>query len=433
LQIDIRDELSPGIVKKIVYSGAHASSFAQAERDLAELAEVKIGAKQVERTTHRIGGDLLAQSRQASDDYQALPLVEKDRSPILHPPSLAVIQMDGGRYQRRSDALHDDAIDDVCVEEEPPPAEKTKHWCEDKVGLLMTMSSTVHTQDPHPQIPEVFVAREAVEKLVTEVGHVALGAKPVAPADKESAPATDGESAPATGLADSNAGVAYEPPTPLVRTMVATSKSIRWFEKLLAQAAWARGFAKAVRQAFVADGASANWSVWQKYFSHYTPILDFIHALSYVYLAATINRAKEAAWQTYCRWIQLVWGGNVSAVIAELQQQQRELGEPQPDEPKTAPRRQLAKALGYLQNNQSRMHYDEYRKQGLPITSCHIESTIKQFNKRIKGTEKFWSAEGAEAILSLKAAYLSETGAMQTYWQNRYSTQTPSGATSLAL
>lgn len=186
LQIDIRDEHSPGIVKKIVYSGAHASSFARAERDLAELAEVKIGAKQVERTTHRIGDDLLAQSRQASDDYQALPLVEKDRSPISHPPSLAVIQMDGGRYQRRSDALDDDAINDVSMEEEPAPSEKTKHWCEDKVGLLMTMCSTVHVQDPHPQIPEVFVAREAVEKLVTEVGHVALGAKSASPTDKES-------------------------------------------------------------------------------------------------------------------------------------------------------------------------------------------------------------------------------------------------------
>jgi hypothetical protein len=431
LKIDIRDEYSPGIVKKIVYSGVHATSFAKAERDLEELAEVNVGAKQVERTTHRIGDDLIAQSRRAVDDHQALPLAQKDASPIPEPPSLAVIQMDGGRYQRRSDALRDDAIDDVSMEEEPP-SEKTKHWCEDKIGLLMTMSSTVHEQDPHPQIPKVFVAPQAVEKLVTEVGHVALGAKSTSPPDQESAAATDAASTPATALADENAERDYEPPKVLVRTMVATSKSIRWFEKLLAQAAWARGFAQAVRKAFVADGAGANWSAWQNFFSNYTPILDFIHALSYVYLAATVNRAKEAAWQTYCRWIQLVWSGKVGAVIAELQQQQRELGEPQTDEPKTSPRSQLAKALGYLLNNQSRMRYDEYRQQGLPITSCHIESTVKQFNKRIKGTEKFWSAAGTEAVLTLKAAYLGETGVMAAYWENRNSAQTPRSAIALA-
>ncbi len=40
------------------------------------------------------------------------------------------------------------------------------------------------------------------------------------------------------------------------------------------------------------------------------------------------------------------------------------------------------------------MRYDEYRRQGLPFTSCHIESTIKQINRRVKGSENFWS-EGA--------------------------------------
>ena len=30
-----------------------------------------------------------------------------------------------------------------------------------------------------------------------------------------------------------------------------------------------------------------------------------------------------------------------------------------------------------------------YRRQGLPLTSSHIESAIKQINARMKGTEKF--------------------------------------------
>ena len=36
----------------------------------------------------------------------------------------------------------------------------------------------------------------------------------------------------------------------------------------------------------------------------------------------------------------------------------------------------------YLENQKSRMHYDAYRRRGLPITSSHIESTVKQINRR---------------------------------------------------
>ena len=37
------------------------------------------------------------------------------------------------------------------------------------------------------------------------------------------------------------------------------------------------------------------------------------------------------------------------------------------------------------------MNYPEYRRLGLPLTSSHIESTIKQIAARVKGSEKFWS------------------------------------------
>ena len=54
------------------------------------------------------------------------------------------------------------------------------------------------------------------------------------------------------------------------------------------------------------------------------------------------------------------------------------------------------------------MKYDEYRRQGLPITSSLMESAVKQINQRVKGTEKFWSEEGAEAMLQLRADQLSD-------------------------
>ncbi len=79
----------------------------------------------------------------------------------------------------------------------------------------------------------------------------------------------------------------------------------------------------------------------------------------------------------------------------------------------------VAAALVYLKNNQERMKYDEYRRQGLPLVSSHVESTVKQFNRRLKGTEKFWSEPGAEELLQLRADYLSETEAMEKFWQDR--------------
>jgi hypothetical protein len=48
-----------------------------------------------------------------------------------------------------------------------------------------------------------------------------------------------------------------------------------------------------------------------------------------------------------------------------------------------------------------------------------VEATIKQINQRVKGTEKFWSECGAEAILQLRADSVSETEPLVGFWQRR--------------
>jgi hypothetical protein len=45
---------------------------------------------------------------------------------------------------------------------------------------------------------------------------------------------------------------------------------------------------------------------------------------------------------------------------------------------------------------------------GLPVTSDRLEARIKQFNRRLKGTEKFWNEDQAETTLPLRAAQLSK-------------------------
>jgi len=284
---------------------------------------------------------------------------------------------------------------------------RSGHWREDKIGLLMTMTSQESAVDPCPEIPETFVNPLRIIKL-------ARGLKKGCPPSGDAVadpPETEGD--------DSSECPEYTPPTVQVKSMVATREDAESFGKILAAAARARGFYGARRKAFLADGAECNWTAQKRWFSDFEPIIDFIHVLSYVFAAAMAGRPFTAGWEVYVRWMSWVWQGRVADVITELGRRQEELGRPAHDESETSPRRVVADALRYLKNNQERMRYDEYRRRGLPITSSHVESTVKQFNRRVKGTEKFWSEEGAEALLQLRADFLSETEPMEKFWQER--------------
>ena len=56
------------------------------------------------------------------------------------------------------------------------------------------------------------------------------------------------------------------------------------------------------------------------------------------------------------------------------------------------------------------MGYPEYRKQGLPVSSSMVESPIKEINYRVKGSEKFWNTDNAEAMLQVIARCLRDDG-----------------------
>ena len=96
-----------------------------------------------------------------------------------------------------------------------------------------------------------------------------------------------------------------------------------------------------------------------------------------------------------------------------------ELGLPPSDAPDTDPRQIIADTVTYLTNQQSRMNYPCYRMAGLPITSSHIESAVKQINRRVKGSEKFWTKDADEAMLQLRADQLSNTAPMNPFWKRR--------------
>jgi hypothetical protein len=381
-------DYSPTALKKVVYAGTQATSFPQGSRDLQELAELDVSPERVRRVTERLGNERVAERDAQAAVYEALPIPERRKVPADQTtPAVACVQMDGGRFQ-----FFDRA--------EPQRNEDDTFWREMKVGCLWSMTSTVSAEDPCPQLPASFVDPERMQRMVWEIKGF-------------SGPDTSGED-------DEEPRIDERPgrPEPLARSVVASRHDVGRFGKLLVSEAYQRRFPDAQRKAFVADGSDANWGVWRRHFSDYVPILDFIHALTYVYAAAMAGNALKEGWRAYRSWAQWVWSGQVDRVIAALELRQQALGDPAQETPKTAPAAIVAKSLGYLRNQRSRMDYPAYRQQGLPITSTYVESTVKQINRRMKGTEKFWSY-GVESMLTLVADHLSDTPTLPRFWRNR--------------
>ena len=127
---------------------------------------------------------------------------------------------------------------------------------------------------------------------------------------------------------------------------------------------------------------------------------------------------------SYPTWAEWIWQGQVTRVIAALTDHQARLGTPPPQAEANDPRCRVARALTYYTNNQMRMKYPQYRQQGLPLTSSHIESTIKQINARIKGTEKFWEQAAGDAVLQLRADTLSTSRPLDAFWTRWQAQQT---------
>ncbi len=403
---------------------------------MEELADRPVSAKQVERVTRRVGAERVAERDADVAGFRALPLVEKFAAPAgVTPPELAVVMVDGGRLQildrtAAAAAASPEAVRTVAARADPtaPPGvaaaataeteawdeEKPSsgHWREDKVGLLLTMKSAVATVDPCPEVPSSFLDATRIAELARELN------KHVQPSDAAAAEAGTPE-ATAAGAPEETV---YEPPGVQQRKVVASRQRWPAFAPILAAAAWAWGFQGAARKAFVGDGSANNWRLQRRFFGSFEPILDFIHALSYVFAAAMAGRRFAEGWACYQQWIQWVWQGQVSSVIAALEERQGELGRPTEDTAATSPPQVVEQTLTYLRNQQDKMRYDDYRRQGLPITSSLMESVVKQVGRRVKGTEKFWSEDGAEAILQLRADHLSDDGTLNAFWQRRQET-----------
>jgi hypothetical protein len=391
--------VSPTIRGKIVREAARSTSFEAAAQSLADLAEVQIGGRQVARIAQEVGAQL-----QQARDQQVQKFGERTAQPeVSVAPRLAAVFVDGGRLQTRS--------------EEPGqgPGIRDNAWREDKVANLVTMSTRGHDNDPHPDLPRCFTRRREVVELVQGVSGQGALADVIEPGTNE--PPTLSVVEPSPQEPESR-----PTPEPLVRTCQATLASSDEFGPMVAAEAHRRNFFAAQAGVVLGDGAAWIWTLHRTYFPKFEPVVDFVHALTYVYLAARAAGGPAAAvWDRYLGWATACWQGRVASVLEELRALHEKVPRPPEGEEArpTDPSEVIRQTIGYLANNQSRMDYPRYRREGLPTCSSLVESLIKQFNQRVKGTEKFWNPSQAETILQLRAALLCEDERLTKHLRDR--------------
>jgi hypothetical protein len=374
-------------LRKALHAAAR-DSFREGSTDLKVLAGLAISPSHLQRLAVRLGTEWAALRDAEVQAFQGKRL----RGAYQAAPPVAVVMLDGGRLQTRAD--------------QASPGVTDPQWREFKAANLETLRSEVRTEDPQPQPPGRYRDPAQVAQLAAELK------------------AARGAATARTGTAPRRRRRRRRQrlprPRKVVRTVVATLQDSEAFGWQVAAEVHRRGLHKAKRKACVCDGQKYNWSIWQMHLVMlgFVPILDFLHLLVYLYAAASAVEGKgtDAAWALYESWLALAWAGQVSALLRELRAAGQRVGRPPPQAKEDDLRKVVWDAVGYVEGNRDKMKYPEYRKLGLPISSAGVESVIKQLNRRVKGTEKFWKASGAEALLQVRAAYLSEDGRTERYW-----------------
>lgn len=390
-------ELSPGMVERVVFAAAETRSFARAAVALEKIAGVEVSANTVQRVVGDVGEELAA--RRDADTQTGRGLAERPAAP----PELAVVECDGGRIRTRE-----------------PGQGRGVHlsgegWRETKNACLVRASRQTFADDPQPEPPACFCDPTHAAKIA-ETEAFSVAAPRAAPVPDEDQRVQRCEAPVAEQGGDDWR------PKRLVRTVLSSMKGSRDFGRQMAKEAKQRRFFEASAKAFLGDGLPWNWTIWKDHFPDFTPILDFIHPLSYLFLAAKAVHpsSEEDGLNQYLVWMRGCWQGEVGQVLEELRAWQRKLGEPPPGVAETDPRKILAGIVTYLENNRLRMDYPAYRKAGLPVTTAWMESLVKEVNYRVKGTEMFWNhPQGAEAILQVRAAALSDDDRLSKYLHHR--------------
>jgi hypothetical protein len=178
---------------------------------------------------------------------------------------------------------------------------------------------------------------------------------------------------------------------------VTALEEAREFGWRLWQEAVRRGVLGCEELVVLGDGAHWIWNIAEKHFPHATQIVDWYHASTYLWNAASAiwGEASRERGEWAKAQLDLLWEGKVCEVVGELESW-RERGEA------------VEAALSYYTEHHTRMDYASYRARGLQIGSGSAESACKQLiSARLKLAGMIWQASGAEAVAMVRAWLLS--------------------------
>lgn len=477
---DSRD-FTPELVRKITLAGVKDRSQLEASRTLKDIGGVDVSPKAVNRVLHDVGEEV-THLRDEAPSRLSRTLVPP---PPADAPQAVAVYCDGGRMMTRQPGrgtgVHGQAWRETknanferlvpkTFETDPHPAlpscfcdskhvadiadsaelnvtseqlddleQQQAEWSADETSIEpVAVDQSAEGEAP---ATEEAVATETVDPSVDRPAHHE-SASSTNKSDAESPasePVTTGSPSPRTSegarpgldenrlLKDPLAPVPDEAeakwqPERLYRTCLSSLVPAAAFGLAMAREALRRRFPEATKKAFVADGLGWNWTIWQKHFPDFVPILDFVHVVEYLYKAAKECCHDEASgWQTYLRWAEQCWQSRVTSVIAEMGEQLKSAGIAPQSKVAAGPSEQLHTAYRYLSHNTSRMDYSAYRREGLPVTSATMESLVKQIHQRVKGTDIFWNASqrGGEGILQLRSSYLCDDDRLRHYLSHR--------------
>ncbi len=171
------------------------------------------------------------------------------------------------------------------------------------------------------------------------------------------------------------------------------------------QILWATGVERGAEQAqeliILGDGARWIWDLVDLHFPNAIQIVDWFHACEYLAPVAKFAFKSKTHQEDWIHKVRdKLWHGKLDAVIAACQEHVQPHLKTEDD-----PAQQ---ALTYYTNNQHRMDYSTYRKNGYQIGSGTIESAVKQIaSQRMKVSGARWNLQSARMVSKARAAFLS--------------------------
>ncbi len=218
----------------------------------------------------------------------------------------------------------------------------------------------------------------------------------------------------------------YTAPSELVKTYVATTRTVEDFGRDLRTEADRRGLRRARDVVCVQDNGHGLPAMVRREFADARVhcITDFYHAAERLGEVARLikgegDRAAAARKRLFERLRSSLWDGRLPELLRMLKRFASKLA-PRPatlSELDDAPEaRKLWEHALYFEQNAETMRYPEYRARGWPVGSGTVESACGRFGLRVKRSCMRWTRRVADSVHTIMAAIFSEDDRWAERW-----------------